>query len=127
MVSARGLSRCVSRCRAPAISPLSAVAPLPQSETNKNVSWLRGVAVWPTYLGLLALFRFLLWVLSLGVPSFTDKAQVRGRSGARRPLRRPARLGAFHRRPSLPSPRTRAAVDGDVGCARRLFVPRVPL
>lgn len=46
-----------------------------QSETNKNVSWLRGAAVWPTYLGLLALFRFLLWVLSLGVPSFTDKAQ----------------------------------------------------
>lgn len=82
MVSSRGLSRCVCRCRAPAISPLSAVAPLPQSETNKNVSWLRGVAVWPTYLGLLALFRFLLWVLSLGVPSFTDKAQVRGRSGA---------------------------------------------
>lgn len=60
--------------RAPTLASLSRAA-LPQSETNKNVSWLRGAAVWPTYLGLLGLFRFLLWVLALALPGFSPEAQ----------------------------------------------------
>ena len=50
--------------RATCLTPFS-----PQSETNKNVNWLGGTGVWPAYIGMIFLFRGMLFLLGSSVLS----------------------------------------------------------